>query len=187
MLQAGDEIRRTQRGNNNAYCQDNDISWVDWRLLRRHEGLHRFVQTLIAFRRAEPTVRQLNFLTGRSMRPDGLPDLAWFGAEGRPMDWGRDDRGLIAFLAAVPPQDLLAEPNHHLLMLFHAGTEPRQFTLPELARSFAWKLFLNTAAKSPDDIYPELDGPPPAPGGRMMLESRSLVCYVARDPAVAGK
>ena len=72
-------------------------------------------------------------------------------------------------------------------MLFHAGTEPRQFTLPELARSFAWKLFLNTAAKSPDDIYPELDGPPPALLGRMMLESRSLVCYVARDPAVAGK
>jgi glycogen operon protein len=182
MIQAGDEIRRTQRGNNNAYCQDNEISWVDWRLMRRHQGLHRFVQTLIAFRRAEPTVRQWNFLTGRSLRPDGLPDLGWFNADGWPMDWQRDDRCLVAFLAAVrsePP----AGPNHHLLMLFHAGTEPRQFTLPELVRSIAWKLFLNTAAKSPDDVFPMLDGPPPPLGGRMMLESRSLVCYVAPDRA----
>ena len=65
MLLCGDECRRTQRGNNNAYCQDNDISWFDWRLVRKHRGLWRFCRALIAFRKAEPSVRRTGFLTGQ--------------------------------------------------------------------------------------------------------------------------
>ena len=85
MLLAGDECRRTQQGNNNAYCQDNAISWFDWRLVQRNEPLVRFVQALIAFRRSEPTVRRTDFLTGQPVRPGGLPDASWFspGASGR--------------------------------------------------------------------------------------------------------
>ena len=84
MLLAGDECRRTQRGNNNAYCQDNDISWFDWKLVEKHEGLRRFCQALIAFRKAEPTVRQTNFLRGQPRRPGGLPDVSWFAPAGQP-------------------------------------------------------------------------------------------------------
>ena len=181
MIVAGDEFRRTQQGNNNAYCQDNELSWLDWRLLRRHEGLRRFVQALIAFRKREPTVRQLHFLTGRSVRGDRLPDLAWFNADGWPMDWHRNDRSLVAFLAAVARQDPSAPPNHHVLLLCHSGTEPRRFTLPELARPLAWNLFFDTAQKSPNDVFPDLDGPPPPASGRVLLEARSMLCFVARD------
>jgi glycogen operon protein len=68
-----------------------------------------------------------------------------------------------------------------VLLLFHAGAEPRKFRIPKVARSLGWWLFVNTAAEPPGDIYPELDGPAPPPGGLVPLEGRSLVCYVARD------
>jgi isoamylase len=181
MLQAGDEFRRTQGGNNNAYCQDNDIAWIDWDLLKRHQALYRFCQALIAFRRAEPTVRQVDFLTGTPHRTGGLPDVSWFSAEGHAMDWRADERSLMCLWSAVPSTDLLDPPSHHVLLMFHAGTEPRRFTVPAMARALEWRQFVDTAAPSPDDVYPDLDGPPPLEDGTVVVEARSLVCYVAKD------
>jgi len=181
MLLAGDECRRTQRGNNNAYCQDNAISWFNWRLVKRHESLRRFCQALIAFRLAEPTVRQEDFLTGRPKRPGGLPDISWYNAQGGSVDWAQDDFSLVCLLAAVPRKAKYGPPNHHVLLMCHAGVEPREFHLPAVAREIAWRLFINTAAEPPDDIHPNLDGPAPPADGVVPLESRSLVCYVAVD------
>jgi glycogen operon protein len=72
-------------------------------------------------------------------------------------------------------------PNHHVLFILHACQEPREFILPMVARDIPWRLFINTAAESPADIYPGLDGPPAPPNGVVAVESRSLVCYVAPD------
>jgi len=181
MLLAGDECHRTQQGNNNAYCQDNAISWFDWKLATRHEGLRRFCEALVAFRKAEPTVRQTDFLSGRPVRPGGLPDVSWYDAAGGPMDWDADGQSLTCLLAAVPPRSILEPPNHHLLMMFHAGTDPQRFVIPPPARRFPWSLLVSTAAKSPRDIYPGLNGPAPPHDGVVELEGRSLACYVARD------
>ena len=181
MLLAGDECRRTQRGNNNAYCQDNEITWFDWKLVERHESLRRFCAALVAFRRAEPTVRQADFLRGQPFRPSGLPDVSWFSPSGGQVDWSSDSRSLVCLLAAAPPEDTQSPPNHHVLMLFHAGTDARHFTLPPLAREIAWRLFVDTAAESPADIYPTLDGPPPSANDIVTLEARSTMVYVARD------
>ncbi len=179
MLSCGDECHRTQQGNNNAYCQDNPISWFDWRLVRKHKALRRFCQALISFRRAEPTVRRTSFLTGQPAYPGALPDVSWFAAHGGGLNWDSDDRSLVYLLAAVPRSSKLAPPNHHVLLMCHAGVEPRQFTIPAVARDIPWRLFINTACRSPEDVYPDLDGPPPPPEGTITLESRSLVCYVA--------
>jgi isoamylase len=179
MLLFGDECRRTQRGNNNAYCQDNVISWFDWRRVRKHKGLLRFCQALIAFRKAEPTVRQTSFLTGRPVRPSGLPDASWYSPSGKPVDWTKDDGSLVCLLAAVPSRDKLLPPTHHVLLMCHAGSEPREFVAPPAAAGRPWRLFVDTAAESPADIFPDLDGPPIS--GPTRLESRSLVCYVAAD------
>ncbi len=181
MLLFGDECRRTQRGNNNAYCQDNAISWFDWQCVRKHAGLVRFVQALVAFRKAEPTVRQTGFLTGRPARPGRLPDVSWFSAAGGPVDWSNGDGGLACLLAAVPSRNKLSPPTHHVLMLFHAGPEPRSFELPRPARGLPWRLFVDTAAEPPADVFPDLDGPPPPPDNRLRMEGRSLVCFVAPD------
>ena len=181
MLTAGDECQRTQRGNNNAYCQDNAISWFDWRRAEKHKELRRFCQALITFRRNEPTVRQANFLDGQPVRPGGLPDVSWYNAAGEPVDWGQDAHSLACLLAAQPQQDVLQPPNHHLLMLFYAGGDLRQFTIGPIARGLPWRQFINTAADSPADVYPELNGPAPPEDGVVELQPRSLICYVARD------
>jgi glycogen operon protein len=181
MILAGDECRRTQRGNNNAYCQDNPISWFDWKLVRKHQTLRRFCQILIAFRKAEPTVRQEDFLTGQPRRPGGLPDVSWYNAQGTAVDWGRSQRSLVCLLAAVPRLDPAAPPNHHVLLIAHAATEPREFILPAIAQNIPWRLFINTAAEPPADIYPGLDGPPAPPNNVVLLAARSLVCYLAPE------
>jgi len=177
----GDECRRTQRGNNNAYCQDNAISWFDWRRAHKHRDLLRFTQALIHFRRREPGVRQTDFLRGPPRRPGGLPDASWYGADGRPVNWQLDQRSLQCLLAAVAQRGTTAQPNHHVLMMFHAGVEPRRFFLPEIARGLAWWQFVNTGAASPRDIYPNLDGPaPPASGEIELKDERNIlpaVCF----------
>jgi len=181
MLLAGDECRRTQEGNNNAYCQDNELSWFNWRLIDRNQGLRRFCAALAAFRKAEPTVRQPDFFRGQPHRPGGLPDVSWFSASGGTMDWMSDGRCLVCMLGALPPEELLSPPNHHVLMLLNSGTDSRHFTLPPPARGIAWRLLLDTAVESPGDIYPALDGPPPPANGIVTLEARSMVAYVAAD------
>ncbi len=87
MILFGDEVKRTQHGNNNAYCQDNATSWFDWRLVERNAEQLRFTQALIEFRRKQPNVRRPMFLTGTSERPGGLPDVSWYGTDGKPVDW----------------------------------------------------------------------------------------------------
>jgi len=89
MLLAGDEFGRTQRGNNNAYCQDNEISWVDWSLAEEYAELRAFVKRLIAFRKAHPVLRRKHFLRG-DRAPGPGPDIAWFGPDGRAPKWDTD-------------------------------------------------------------------------------------------------
>src|SRR6185295_1268935 len=79
MLLAGDEFRRTQQGNNNAYCQDNETSWVDWSLLERHAEIHRFTERMFAFRRMHPVLRRSSFYSNS--------DVSWFDAAGVTPDW----------------------------------------------------------------------------------------------------
>ncbi|MCE5267727.1 MAG: glycogen debranching protein GlgX [Planctomycetaceae bacterium] len=183
MLLAGDECRRTQLGNNNAYCQDNEVSWFDWKLIDKHAGLRRFCEGLIHFRRAEPTVRQTDFFRGEPRRADGLPDVSWYGPSGSEVEWSADSRSLVCLLAAAPPEEGQGPLNHHVLMLMHAGTDPRHFILPPLARGLGWRLLLNTAADSPADIYPDLDGPALPQPEVVPMEARSMVVYIAREIA----
>ena len=87
MLLTGDECRRTQEGNNNAYCQDNETSWFNWDLVEENQGLLRFASALIAFRRLQPAVRSKSFLKGIAVNSDEVPDVRWYGALGGDVDW----------------------------------------------------------------------------------------------------
>ncbi len=183
MITAGSECRHTQRGNNNAYCQDNELSWLDWKLVKRHEGLVRFCRALIRFRREQPTVRRKQFLTGKPAREGELPDVSWFSALGTAVDWGGDDLTLICLLKATEPEEVAAgQPaGRDVLLLVNATTLAREFIMPPLAKTTPWQLFVDTAAPSPRDVFPDDDGPPPPTSGRLMLPPRSLLCYVARN------
>jgi glycogen operon protein len=178
MLLAGDEVLRTQRGNNNAYCQDNAISWFDWRLVERNSEMLRFVAALIAFRRRQPNVRRSSFLAGKANRPGLLPDVSWYARDGWPIDWHHVSRSLTAILGKSGLEDDPAA--RHVMLMLHAESDPQTFVVPSVAAGLPWRLFVDTAAEAPGDIHPQADGPPPAPGREpVLIESYSLRCYVA--------
>ena len=181
MFVSGDECRRTQRGNNNAYCQDNAISWFNWRLVEKNQELIRFCSELIAFRKMEPTVRQTNFLDGHPVRPGGFPDVSWYHPGGDSVDWEHHGNSLICILAAQPQEDRLELPNYNVMIMAHAASEPCEFTIPVAARHLSWRTFVDTASASPNDIFPKLDGPPAPTKGKTRLLGRSLLVYVSRD------
>ena len=184
MLSAGDECRRTQRGNNNAYCQDNAVSWFNWKQLEKNEELLRFVHALIAFRKANPAVRRLDFLSGIPDRPGLLPDVSWFGANGKSVDWYANDASLTCIFGAPDVDEDPERQGRHVMLLCHGGTLPRDFTIPDIARSIVWRKFIDTAAPTPEDIYPGADGPILLPSQPVRLQDRSLVCYVAMKPVI---
>ncbi|REK11215.1 MAG: glycogen debranching enzyme GlgX [Planctomycetota bacterium] len=180
MLLSGDECRRTQRGNNNAYCQDNAISWFDWKLVEKNEALVRFTQSLINFRVAQPAVRRVDFPNGEPKHGDGLPEVMWFGPDGKPKDWRGDCPSLTCFFAAPAPVPDQPRPRH-VLMMMHAGRQGRQFTVPLLPRPISWRVFLNTGEPSPRDIYPDLNGPYAPSTRRVHLDHHSMMVFVSTE------
>jgi glycogen operon protein len=149
---------RSQGGNNNAYCQDNEISWIDWDLDQADEDLFAFARRLIQFRHDHPVVRRDTFFAGE---PDaqGLPDIWWFRPDGRRMarrDWQEPGGPVAVFLNgdAIRSLDSQGEPIHDdsLVLLFNAGHEPVEFVLPPRRFGARWGIELAT---SPDIAYGE--------------------------------
>jgi isoamylase len=183
MLLYGDECRRTQKGNNNAYCQDNAVSWFDWTLVEKNPDLLRFTQSLIHFRRRQPTVRRTDFLRGEPDLPGALPDVSWYSPDGIPMCWNGDGPSITCLFGAPATADM-ERAARHLLMLFNAGPHEQEFVLPKLSTEIRWRLFLDTQQESPADIYPDLDGPAPGANGKVMLTHHSMVCFVSASVSI---
>ena len=179
MIVSGDEVRRTARGNNNAYCQDNDLSWFDWRLVEKNKDLLRFVQTLIQFRRQQPTVRRIHFLTGQPVDGRLIRDVSWYADDGSPLDWGQHHLSMVAYIAAPSRSEDPAGLGRDLVMMFNSTGDERTQQLPAIGRGMKWNLFLDTAADSPRDIYPELDGPMPPSNRAVEMPCHSLKVFVS--------
>ncbi len=176
MISAGDEVLRTQRGNNNAYCQDNAISWFDWKLVHRNAEMLRFCQALIGFRKLQPNVRRDTFLTGAPTENGKLPDVSWYSPDGKPMAWEQATKGILCVFGTDGLSDPAARP---VMLLLNAGETTQEFTIPAGVRSLGWRQFIDTSALSPADVYPALDGPPLPTPGRVRLIHHTLMCYVA--------
>lgn len=160
MLLGGDEVRRTQRGNNNAYCQDNEISWFDWALLETSSEILRFTRFLIRYRLAHRLFRRSTFLTGAAAPGAPVADVIWYQPRGAPMDWNHDDGAIMCFLDGRPAQGSLEDSDDQALLLFNASSHPRTFTLAEADRpQRPWRLVLDTGMTAPLDIFPDDDGP----------------------------
>ncbi|MBU0676805.1 MAG: glycogen debranching protein GlgX [Verrucomicrobia bacterium] len=146
MILAGDEFSRTQNGSNNAYCQDNEISWIDWSLLKQHTDLYKFTKDAIAFRRSHPALRQIRFLDGQP-RDDGWPDVKWYGPDGGDPDW--DGAGSLACLLngrkEVTERE---EDDDDILLVFNRSEKPVTFRLP-FSRGQEWTQALTTEEKKP--------------------------------------
>ena len=158
MLLGGDEILRTQSGNNNPWCQDNEISRVDWELDERRKRMLEFARRLIALRNEHPVFRRSRFLEGRETG-SGLPDVWWFRPDGRRMarrDWQTDTRTLGVFLNGreIPGRGEQGEPlgGHSFLVLLNADHEPVTFVLPPRRFGLRWALELSTADPAAESV-----------------------------------
>lgn len=186
MIVSGDEVRRTQRGNNNAYCQDNTISWFDWKLVEKNTEMLRFTQSLIAFRREQPSVRRTAFLTGQQVEGRNVPDVSWYAPDGSPLNWSQDELAMMVYIAA-PGKTI--DPQGHgrdILMLFNSTGAAREYLMPQLALDMNWTKFIDTAAPAPRDIFPQLDGPAPPADHRLTLIPHSLQVFVSDGASTAG-
>jgi len=165
MLLGGDEFRRTQGGNNNAYCQDNVTSWFDWSFPERHGDILRFAQGMIAFRRAHSTLSREHFYTA--------DEIEWFGSDGAPPQW-RDPK-VKQFGCMVREGKTLA-----VCLMFNAGGGAVHFHLPAPPRGTRWHLAVDTAAASPEDLFE----PGSEPGWEKpdrMLDPQSAVILLAQN------
>lgn len=179
MIVSGDEVRRTQQGNNNAYCQDNEISWFDWNLIHKNEDLLRFCRSLIHFRRNQPTVRQTQFLSGDLQDEQNLPDVSWFNERGTAVDWHDSSLPMICIFTA-PPEREVGEPADDLLFMMNPSPKVIQFSIPSVAKIKTWKTFVDTMAESPCDVYPDEDGPVLDELGQRTLDAKSMCVFVSR-------
>jgi isoamylase len=158
MLLAGDELGRTQRGNNNAYCQDNETSWVDWHMAEDEISLLEFARGVAELRRNHPVFRRRRFFTGPADGAAGRPgDIAWFTPSGREMtdaDW---KTGYAKAMGVFLNGDAITEPDPRgervrdetFLLLFSADSQPARFTLPAEDFGRGWEVVLDTGAGGP--------------------------------------
>jgi isoamylase len=173
MLHSGDEVLRTQGGNNNAYCQDNEIGWLDWSLVERNADFLRFTREMIALRKRHPSLRRSRFLTGRPGRGADRPDIAWHGPRVGMPPWSDPEARALAFtLDGVTPDEEV------LHVVLNMGPEAVPFELPRLPGP-RWHRAVDTALASPDDVVAREEQAPVegrhyvvGPGAVVVLEAR---------------
>jgi isoamylase len=178
MLLGGDEMGRSQAGNNNAYCQDNEVSWFDWDLDGEQRALLDFTRRLIALRKAHPVFHRRDFFGGRDGDGSGLPDIRWFREDGREMsrrDWRAGERRVLGvFLNGeeIPSPSPTGDPviDDSFVLLVNGGHEPSRFRLPARRFGNRWRQVVSTA----DPEAPE--GANTWPGrAEVPLEARSIL------------
>jgi glycogen operon protein len=152
MILGGDEIGRTQRGNNNAYCQDNEISWYDWSLLEQNAGLHRFVKMIIAFRRSHPGFMRPEFYSGRDGNYNAIPDISWFDENGRIQDWETIGPCLSFRMDGSKAEVLADQDDNDFFIMFNGSEKPVMFAIASSPPGKSWMRVADTGLRSPDDI-----------------------------------
>src|ERR1051326_4715487 len=188
MLLGGDEISRTQQGDNNAYCQDNEISWFDWNLNQQQKELLDFTRGLIAFRAEHPLLRRRRYFEGLFQPGADIKDLTWFkldGTEIKDEQWNDAElRWLAMRLAGEAIDEREAEggriSDETLLVLLNASHEPRTFTLPESGgfEKCVWERLMDTQQSTP----PTPSGETYAVAAEYSLAARALALFRRVEP-----
>jgi len=180
MLSMGDEVGRTQRGNNNAYCHDTEWNWFDWNLLGANADLHRFVQTLVAFRHRNRSLHREDWFTSEDTVGSGYPDISWHGVTPGVPDWSEFSHSL-AFLICGQHDHALGGTGDFFYAAFNMHAEPLAFVLPDLPPGWQWHLLADTAKPSPEDIHQAGSEPLLADQKEFKLQAHSTVLLVGRE------
>lgn len=178
MLLGGDEFRRSQHGNNNAYAQDNDISWFDWSSMRRHEDVFRFTKLLIEFRKAHPSLRRRKYLLGvdapANADPEGFTRIEWHGVRIGQADFSQSSR-VLAFTLTEAVDDVAI----HVMMNFHHAS--LHFELPPPPPGRTWRRAIDTYEVTPNDIV-EVEQERPYFGTTYQVQDRAISVMTLSRP-----
>ncbi len=152
MLLSGDEFRRTQRGNNNPYCQDNEISWIEWGYLEKNSEILRFCREIIRFRKEHPILRKRTFLTGKTREGYNSPDITWHGIKAGEPDWSPQSHSIACLLNGEYTEEEYGTADNDIYIAFNASQLNLKFEIPEPPSGDEWTIAINTSQSSPLDI-----------------------------------
>ncbi|MFH1227084.1 MAG: glycogen debranching enzyme, partial [Planctomycetota bacterium] len=182
MILSGDEMANTQLGNNNVYCQDNEISWLDWSLLDKNRELFNFFRKMIAFRRKHPVLRNRGHFQNRDYMGSGFADITWHGQKTWNVDWSAESLCLAFMLCGRHAKGGTVDDNS-VYVAMNMDWLMRGFQLPKLPDYMEWRVFANTGAVAGQDIW--------EPGQEVSLDNqeeflagaRSVVILLGQDKA----
>jgi len=158
MIRSGDEIMKSQNGNNNAYCQDNEISWLDWNLLENNRDIYQFFKMAVALRKSLPVFQRTSFLNGRDSSGNSVPDISWFGPQAGQPPWNKPDLKTIACLldgAEVSPGS-----KDRIFLILNSDPASRHISLPK--QPGPWHRLIDTALDHDAICLPDESRPIPS-------------------------
>ena len=178
MILGGDEFGRTQDGNNNAYCQDNETSWFDYDQVAEREGLVEFTRKLIAFRRRHPAFLRPEFYTGHDTDFNKMPDITWFAEDGTAVDWARVKRTLALRIDGSHAEIMADRDDNDFFLVFNAAPQRVHVTLCDPLPGKRWHRVMDTALEHPEDFVS--DGIDEPAGTGYSCAARSTVLFLSR-------
>jgi len=179
MILMGDEVARTQHGNNNTYCHDNALNWFDWKQVESNAEQLRFFQHLIAFRKSHPVLRNRWHLSNQDRVGSGYPDISWHGTQAWNADWSDSSRVLAFLLCGKHARGgLVADDYVYVIMNMH--WEGNWFHLPGLPSGRLWHIFANTGMPTPHDIWKPGSEPLLDDQGGLFVGSRTVAILVGK-------
>jgi glycogen operon protein len=180
MILGGDEMGRTQHGNNNAYCQDNEISWYDWSLLQQNPGLYRFAKEIIAFRLRHHGFMRPEFYTGRDGNYNAIPDITWFDELGRTPDWDNIGYCMAMRLDGSRAEIQADKDDNDFFIMFNAGNRKALFSVCAPLSGKRWVRAVDTALGSPQDILLPGTEQELQFSDRYTVQARSIVILISK-------
>jgi glycogen operon protein len=179
MMLMGDEMGQTQHGNNNMYCHDTELSWLDWSLLKQNPDLFRFFKSCIAFRQAHPVFHNRWHLRGQDYLGSGYPDISWHGAYAWRADWSESSR-LLAFMLDGKYADGGMTQDNTIYVVTNTHWESYDVELPGLPKGQQWFVFANTGASEPEDVWDTGAEPVLSDQSHFLVGARSVVILFAK-------
>ena len=176
MLLGGDEIARTQKGNNNAYCQDNEISWYNWSFIEKNKDLFRFVKEMIAFRLRHPGFMRPEFFSGRGGAYKAIPDISWYNEKKENPNWDNIGYFLALRLLGSKADTLADKDDNDFYIMFNSDIDPKPFVLADPPPKKIWWRAVDTGLPSPNDIM--------TPGSEERLASQKNYSVKARSMVI---
>jgi len=179
MLLSGDEMYRSQGGNNNTYCQDNEVSWLDWNCLEAEADLYRFVRGLITFRKQHPVLRRSDFFAGKEAEPRKEKDIIWFGPDGKVLDWSEDNRSLSCLINGDRRLSGVEREDADLFLAFNREQSPVDWSLPPAPSGSSWLRVVDTGRFPPHDFLEAGKEAPVGAAGTFRIAAGAAIVLMA--------